>query len=264
VVLISPPKAGTQLSLKALSLLPGLRPARTQGALRDLALAEPPSGSDADGLSAGVDWPVALRRATLPRWLEAIGPGRFAEAHLPFSPAAAEELRASGARPVLMLRDPRDLAVSHAEHLASHPEHFLHEAYRSMTPPERLLASIVGLRVAAVGLLDVGARFRSVLPWGAEAGALALRFEDLVGPRGGGTREAQVDALARLARHAGARCSSDRLETAADQLFGGTATFRAGQVGSWRRAFAPEHVAAFKRCAGGLLIQLGYESGEAW
>jgi hypothetical protein len=257
-VLISPPKAGTHLLLKALALLPGLRPAAVPGPLRDLAAAEAVAEAP---LCVGVDWPVPLALATLRRWLAAFGRGRYADAHLPYSPAAADELDRRGLRVILILRDPRDVAVSHAEHIASHPEHFLHQAYQPLLPAQRLMTSIVGLpreRAGGPGLLDIGARFRAVMAWTARPSTLEVRFEDLVGPEGGGSRDAQLGALDAIARHLDARSTASERTRAAQRLFGGTATFRRGRIGSWREAFSPEHRRAFEERAGELLAVLGY------
>ena len=41
-------------------------------------------------------------------------------------------------------------------------------------------------------------------------------------------------------------------------------TFRTGQIGGWKNAFTAEHTDAFKRVAGHLLIELGYEKDYDW
>jgi hypothetical protein len=103
-----------------------------------------------------------------------------------------------------------------------------------------------------------------VLRWASEPFACRVTFEKLVGPQGGGSRAAQIDELRRLADHLGFRFSPDTLERIADQVFGGTNTFRKGVIGGWRDHFTPAHKAAFKDLAGPLLIELGYETDNDW
>jgi hypothetical protein len=43
-----------------------------------------------------------------------------------------------------------------------------------------------------------------------------------------------------------------------------TQTFHKGKIGSWRTHFNNRHKEAFKRVAGDLLIELGYEQNLNW
>ena len=61
---------------------------------------------------------------------------------------------------------------------------------------------------------------------------LVVRFEDLVGMAGGGDKELQLKSIAELADWAG--LSEFNLAQVADELFGGTHTFRRGKIGQWR------------------------------
>jgi hypothetical protein len=91
-----------------------------------------------------------------------------------------------------------------------------------------------------------------------------VRFEDLVGPQGGGSRDAQIDMLRRLARHLGASVGDEDLTRIADNLFGGTFTFRKGEIGSWRQNLSADHQLQFKRIAGNVLVEMGYERSLDW
>lgn len=266
VIIVSPPKAGTHLALKALSLLPGLKVAAHARPLRDVAETEA-ADPRSTPFRIGIDWPLAVSARMLALHLDAVGRGRYTSLHLPHSEATAGLLRARGLRTLLILRDPRDVVASHAEYVARETTHFLFETYQQLTPEERRMRSIWGLPPVAPGqpgLLDVGARFRSALGWARESGVLTLRFEDLVGPRGGGSREAQERDLGRLASAIGATCDGATRSRIADCLFGGTATFRRGAIGSWRDVFSREVIEAFKDHTGDLLIELGYEKDDAW
>jgi hypothetical protein len=41
-------------------------------------------------------------------------------------------------------------------------------------------------------------------------------------------------------------------------------TFRKGQTGEWEKYFDSEHKKLFKKCAGEMLITLGYEKDMDW
>lgn len=87
-----------------------------------------------------------------------------------------------------------------------------------------------------------------------------VAFEDLVGPRGGGSRERQSAALARIADFLDADGALGRNPTAiADALFNDRAySFRRGRIGAWREHFTPEHEKLFEERYGAVLDAYGY------
>ncbi len=239
----SVPKAGTFLLQRCLLALPGARDAQLHLDLRQ---------SDAD------------QRA----WLALQPPGAVVTGHLVHEPRYVRLLRDADVAHVLIVRDPRDVAVSYAEYAARASHHYLHRHFAALKPEQRLLAALVGVPGEvpwdSVALRDIGAVFGQFLPWRDEPGTLVVRFEDLVGPAGGGALDTQRATVARLAAHVGAALSAEALEAAAARVFDPhSPTFRRGEQGAWREAFGPEHVAAFERVAGGLLTELGYDPTTA-
>ncbi|MGB7978469.1 MAG: hypothetical protein WCF19_04830 [Chlamydiales bacterium] len=106
---------------------------------------------------------------------------------------------------------------------------------------------------------------------------LVCRYEDIVGPQGGGTIEKQLQTLEKIARHINAPLSALEVEAIASRLYGDEenpfgqgnfqhyqTTFRQGKIGGWRAAFKPIHKAAFKEKLGAHLIALGYEQDDNW
>jgi hypothetical protein len=83
-------------------------------------------------------------------------------------------------------------------------------------------------------------------------------FEELVGPKGGGSAGAQARAIARVMDFLGA---TGRVpEETADQLFNPDAfSFYRGQVGAWREAFTPGLRGLADERFGGVLRLYGYE-----
>jgi hypothetical protein len=93
---------------------------------------------------------------------------------------------------------------------------------------------------------------------------LICKFENLVGPRGGGKEEAQREEIMKIATFLGIRISFERLQYIADHLFGGTVTFYKGKIGSWKKAFSREHKKLFKKRRNHLLTTFGYEKDDRW
>ena len=71
-----------------------------------------------------------------------------------------------------------------------------------------------------------------------------VRYEDLVGPRGGGTAGAQLDAVTRLVGHVGA--DVDPLQVAAKIYDPGSWSFHQGRTGAWRDHFTERNLARFR------------------
>jgi hypothetical protein len=84
-----------------------------------------------------------------------------------------------------------------------------------------------------------------------------VRYEDLVGPRGGGTAERQNDAVTRILQHVG----SDRdPATVAERVYNPDSwSFFRGTSGGWRELFTERNRARFDDQFGDILAQYGYE-----
>jgi len=261
------PRSGTHLLRRCVSLLPGLAwdglwvP---PGIDRGLATLDMPAES-----ASTEPRPQVL--VEFDRVLSSLSPGEYVMTHLRYHPAAVRLIEQRGFRALLILRDLRDLAVSLAFFIVSHPEHRQHD-YFSRTlrsDDERLLACIVGTDPppgsSVPRMVNIGTRFQDFRPWMCVPLNYTTRFERLVGPQGGGSLEVQCREIETIARHLRLSLAPAQVESVAAQLFGqGSSTFRRGQIGSWKEHFNEEQKAAFKRVAGRELIELGYEPSLDW
>ncbi len=189
--------------------------------------------------------------------LAALQPGSncFIQGHLPYNQSNANLLDTLGYSRIVMLRDPRAVAVSFMFHVLN-TDHPLRPYFLSLPDNDtRLLASIQGVTPAQTGhrnifLKDVGQRFKVIAGWLPFPNTLPIHFEDLVGPQGGGGRYRQIDSLERLARFLQLEFTSGQLEELAGRVFDTTSvTFRSGQIDEWRKHCKAQHVAALKETA---------------
>ena len=106
---------------------------------------------------------------------------------------------------------------------------------------------------------------------------LICKYENLVGAEGGGTQEAQLEELKMMAHALQIQMTDDQLEQVAAKLYGDSynpfgkeefgnfkSTFHQGKIGLWRILFNEEHKRAFKKKLGKELIALGYEKDDNW
>ncbi len=100
-----------------------------------------------------------------------------------------------------------------------------------------------------------------------------VKFENLIGPKGGGSLETQKNEIRKIAGSIGISLSTKELDYLCDNLFGirnvdkGTGydiTFRKGQTGDWKQSFNSYTVGLFKEKYNETLLQFEYETIDNW
>lgn len=258
ILITSYPNAGMSVVERILSLVPGVK-----AALKGVSVPGKKIGRE-EALSA----------------LAAVGPGEFVAEHFVWSEGLAAELRRLGYKVILILRDPRDIAVSAFLYVTYLMRDVGLSAYfrkKLSSDAERLSVLIAGLQKevfpgdplitpfhpALEG--NYGARLREFLAWSRADNVLSVRQEDLIGEGGGGSGHSQRTVIARLLDFIGVPLREDDLNYVAKQAFStGEATFRRDASGAWRTFFSDEQKELFKKVAGDVLIEMGYETGFDW
>ncbi len=203
--------------------------------------------------------------------LQTVRNGQVIGAHMPWSDSLADFLKSRGFRILFIVRDLRDVFVSHAYYITyKATTHCLHRYYKSLrSEDERLMASIVGVpehcypnRIIPKAWEN---HIESLLQWLDEPDCLAIHFEDLIGSAGGGSDERQLETVKAIVEHLGIELPEETIkEVAAKTFYKKSRTFRKGQIGGWRNHFTEEHKQAFKEVHGDALIKLGYEKDNDW
>ncbi len=254
------PKAGTNLLAKAVELFPGIR--RENDVHNRLADNMGQSENNADTFLYGIDWPRNVPLSKTEDTFMRLKHGTFCAVHLPYSNSMAQWLETKELKSLLILRDPRDVVVSHARYVADRPDHFLFAFYQNLTKSERIMRSIEGVNLEASNgpmLLNIYDRYCKLIHWMKSPLNYTTFFEKLVGPAGGGSREAQREELIKIAEHLGLSFNDKCIDDISNQLFGGTETFHKGRIGSWREHFSEEHKRLFNEIAGSLIKGFGFE-----
>jgi hypothetical protein len=283
VLCITIPKCGTHLLRKTLSLfgMPRLadqydnthriKPSRTFWALYDkLNKYDPPRHFTGvlDPRTQGAI-PARLKQ----RLKRMHTPTDLVWSHWPYTQGADKFVQRYTRANFFIIRDPRSMLVSMA--------FMLSKGLRGEeTDPLLLMQDFVDARkkhfirwgVAVNGtyplLWEYGVVdfYKLYLPWMKANKFHTIRFEDLVGSKGGGSDEAQYKTIKDMANHLGIGLSDKKIKQISYDLFGGSTTFREGRIDGWKKHFSPEMKAAFKSVPGAnqLLIDLGYETDCNW
>jgi sulfotransferase 6B1 len=200
-------------------------------------------------------------------YIRGIVPGELVRAHLFHSPRTAQALRERNIVHYFIYRDLRDVVVSEAHYYRSiNRWHRLHAAFRDAPSlSDAIMLAIEGVPDPSGRIYypDIGARFRCYEPWIGSPAVFAVKFEDL-------TSDSSAAQIKAMMKHylAFADQSADAEELTRKALCHvapeKSHTFRQGRKGGWRESFNEAHRDAFKRLAGSILIERGYESNNEW
>jgi sulfotransferase family protein len=219
-------------------------------------LMRPPGLGTAIPIGQGVDvssWWIARLARRMPTDSALLG-------HASWSSRLHDLLTENGVRIACVVRDPRDVVVSYAHFLVKigkdkitrRPEH------RALLALPDHRARLVTMIRGNEGTQSVPDRFRAFLPWLSREDVLVLRFEDLVGAAGGGDDATQRREVARSLAWVGRPRTGTDLDVVCAGLWGGTATFRKGQIGQWREEFDADLSALAEREMADVIAALGY------
>ncbi|MBN2549647.1 MAG: sulfotransferase domain-containing protein [Anaerolineales bacterium] len=198
-------------------------------------------------------------------------PGDISYGHVHALPGAIQFLCQPGVIAYFILRDPRDVAVSHVHYVSEMAQHHIHARYYRETLTsfeQRLNASIAG--AAAIALPDIRQRFDPFMGWLDRSEVLTLRYEDFIADVRAQVKRVLDHALQRGFTLAGRSAPEQRTYESAIQTLldcidpQRSPTFRSGKTGGWRSAFSEEHKRLFKETTGDLLVRLGYEKDANW
>ena len=268
-VINSLPKSGTHLLARIFDLM-GYRQ------FDECTLTYWQFAAEAGGSPLGGPWyrrlPVGVTRTTRVRqsqisWaLDSVPPGSYVLAHLPFHAEWPRVLSEHGFEIVTITRDPRDVVVSNVDAASSDSNNWLHAHFSEQLTSrwERLVAMTEGTSLAQFSapcrLEPLATRIRKILPWLERGIGLHFRFEDLVGPRGGGEKPRQLEELTRLIGAVrGSRSGRRGVTRTARKAFGrGSRTFNRGRIGRWRDEFPPALIKRWEGELADLTLRLGY------
>lgn len=235
------PKAGTNLMERLLTFMPGMRMAPFRTLL---------------------DWDSCSARTE--RRLLRLHKGQFINAHLPAHQDILDLLNKQGIKTIFLIRDPRDVVISNYKYVNEiDTTHFSHKFIAALSDDNaRLTAVINGIEGAVASVNELWRRFDG---WFNDPGTLVVKYEDLIGEQGGGTRDVQLASIRAISLHLGFNLPSCVIEHIGKNIYSTkSSTFRKGKIGNWKDTFTAEHVDLFKAQSGDLLVRLGYESSFDW
>lgn len=192
-------------------------------------------------------------------------------------------------RKIILIRDLRDVAISMVRHIRkavwpglSYEER---QAFLKLSFDEQLHFvinyeyDVQAVRKKAPNSLQVSLCrvAEQAKRYSQYSDVLTCRYENLVGPEGGGSLEKQLAELEAIALFINLPIPQPNLMEIASKIYGNKedpfgqgnfanyrSTFDEGKVGGWKQIFTEAHKEAFKKKLGKSLIALGYEADDDW
>ena len=214
IVVNSLPKSGTHLLLQIARAMPG---------------------SHYYGRFVATAPSVSLKQRSpdaLARRIRRFMPGETAGAHLHYLPEVAHALEEINALHLFIYRDPRDVIISEVHYLTDMNRwHRMHKHFRGLPDSHARLA--LALNGLDLRYPEANARMLPYAGWVDAPSVIAIRYEDLIGPR-------QGDEIARIVaawQARGGAIETDELERRLRESIDPkrSHTFREGGSGKWRR-----------------------------
>lgn len=258
IIMISIPKAGTHLLQRCIELL-------TSCTLDNKHFYNIPFKA--------LNYPTP---EILTAMITSIKPNNFGSFHLRFDQTYAALFAELNIRVIFITRDPRDQLVSRVNYIkkGGYPDFKF-----SRLPFHALLSSFIGeMHQPFIGiesfnhranknahkLCNIQQLYQEFLPWQQQSCCYTTTFEKLIGARGGGSDELQLQEIKNIAHHINVAITDDQAREIGAKLFGNTHTFVKGQIGTWKQYFLPHHKEAFNKVAPTLLQELEYASDNTW
>lgn len=232
------------------------------GRLRMLRILMRSAFSVDNSVITGVDFPVAVSAKWVKGMLAKVGDGQYITSHSRYTDHLMALIKHSGNKVLQIIRDPRAIALSHVYYVSKEKEHPLNDYYNRVlkTFDERLEFSVTGgFAGGGLYLESLGERSRGIHGWVCCGDVLTVKFEDLVGEQGGGTRGRQYTAICNVLEFIGLEGEDSLIRRCQDELFGDRGrTFRSGRVDEWRQAFSSKQLQLCDELAGDMIDVWGY------
>ena len=196
--------------------------------------------------------------------LSKVGKGQFVPAHIQYDDVVYSFFKENQFKVIQMIRDPRDVLISHWLYVKNLDKtHKAHEYISSLENDfEQFKAVVVGKEGIVEPFAAVASKFYG---WFDKQDILIVRFEDLVGSKGGGSDTKQFEVVKSIANHIGFLSSDKEMETLTGKIFSTkSSTFNTGTIGKWKKVFKQEHKDLCKNQIQHILELYGYEKDASW
>lgn len=217
-------------------------------------------------ISVGALTPLYVPASILRQWLDVITEGKYILGHIPWTPLLSQIIADLTYHHVFIIREPRAVVASTLAFILDTgskmpARHFLENDFKQMSTLQRLKFILEGgyAPQAGVEIKSFAEVYRYMIAWQNEPNCLFVRFEDLIGEKGGGSYDKQRDTIKRIASYLGIPCDA-QIEAKIKQIYDPSArTFRSGKIDGWKNSLDSESIELLNKYCQPLCQEAGYE-----
>ncbi len=174
-------------------------------------------------------------------------PGEYLIEHLTWQQGIEGILAEENVKTLFIYRDPRATAISYSHFIAkkniSHPHHPFYKQLDSLEARIDATLNGVGIDEPIGGIKAVpwGELYDRFLPWKKSPEVCSVSFEELIGSKGGGSDEKQLEKIVEILSNLGFLNAETLAPVIASEVFNPRVpTFRKGRCDSWRDEISSE------------------------
>lgn len=193
------------------------------------------------------------------RKIENIKNGQYCVAHLPFNDKLNSILNKCNIKTIFMVRDPRDILVSYIKYVTEiDTKHKSHSYFKDLkNDDDRLLAAINGKTNIVEPIKNILTKYSQ---WLTQSNCLTIKYEDLIGEKGGGNRDIQKSTIKSIAAFLNIKITDLQIEKIAFKIYSRKSpTFRRGQISDWKNYFNSNHIKTIKESSSNIFSTYGYK-----
>lgn len=213
-------------------------------------------------IPVGLEMPVSVSMNWLDHYISSIHGDEYLSGHAAYSEQFDYLLKLHGIKTIQIYRDPRAVLVSWAKYVSEDINKWypFHATLKKKSLQERIRFLVTGGAIDNIYYSSFNEVLQRSGGWLNSQNTQVLRFEDLVGEKGGGCDEIQRETIAAFLQHIGKVFNDEELGFLQSELYGGTHTFRSGQIDGWKE-YIDEELNSFiiNSLKGSVVVQkLGY------
>ncbi|PHR84385.1 MAG: hypothetical protein COA59_07240 [Colwellia sp.] len=220
-----------------------------------------------EGFCLDLDEDRFLRNKYFAKLINSFADETYSQAHIPYSIELENEFEKNDIKILYIIRDPRDVLISHFHHHHRDENYDGHKLMNLQTnDKDKILLSLNGFNLNTYNpTLPLKERIERTKGWyfTKSKNVCSVKFEDIIGVKGLSSEEKQIETIKKIEDFLEINDSS--LLKQKDKIYYEKAeTFRKAKINDWKNYFDEEIKVLVKNSMGDYLIELGYENDLNW
>lgn len=193
---------------------------------------------DKNPINIGFDAPVSISSNWLEKKISKVNTFDYFSGHVNFTDRFYNILNKNNIRTIHIIRDPRSVLLSHVKYFSEKKDYYLYNVLKGKTLEEKINITLKGgyFLNNTIHLESFYESLKKVDGWFNKNNVYIVRFEDLVGSKGGGDDKIQKRVINDILNflELSNKFSAKDIDHISSELFGNTHTFRTGKIDSWK------------------------------